>query len=246
MNTTLNHTVVQTDKLTLHKYKEHLLMKYEGQPLLIQTPWLNINAFGMPRRDKYHTTDDQLKYIKLPLDTNVEDIKQFHDLLQTIDNKVNNADFRKEHLGEKHNKYAYNTVLTEKENKPVSVKFKFMTTRDEIQDISTQLYKTKNKQRTQIRNPTIDDFIKHIPFRSTVRCIFQIVKVWSQPATLKNPTYGLTLKLHKIEVNDKPKYNIECVFIDDDDDDDKLSIDAQHYHISSDDEERLMVITSNN
>ena len=61
--TTLNYTAVNSEKITFEKYKELSLVKYESKPLLIQTPWLNINAFGMPRRDKYHTTDDQLKNI---------------------------------------------------------------------------------------------------------------------------------------------------------------------------------------
>ena len=38
--------------------------------------------------------------------------------------------------------------------------------------------------------------------------------MWSQPSTLKNPTYGLTLKLHKIEVKEKTHHNITGEFID--------------------------------
>jgi len=64
--------------------------------------------------------------------------------------------------------------------------------------------------------------------------------VWSQPATLKNPTYGLTLKLHKIEVKDKPRHSINSGFIDDDDDDTVKN--TQHFNMSSDDEESLMDI----
>jgi len=122
MNNTLKHTAVKPDKLTFVKYKDFLLTKYETQQLLIQTPWLNINAFGMPKRDKYHATDDQLRYIKLPIDTNKEDNKQFLDLLQQLDNKLNTEEFKKEYLGEKHKKYEYHPIVAEKENKPASVK----------------------------------------------------------------------------------------------------------------------------
>ena len=225
--TTLNYTNVISEKITFEKYKELLLVKYESKPLLIQTPWLNINAFGMPRRDKYHTTDDQLKNIHLPIDN-----EEFKKLIQSIDNTINTDEFRKEHLGDKYEKYAYHTMLVEKENKPSSIKFKFSTTRDEKQDILTLLYKTLEKkgniERTLIDKPTIDDFIKNIPYRSDVRCIFQIVRMWSQPSTLKNPTYGLTLKLHKIEVKEKAHHNIVGEFID-----------VECFDISSDEEQPL-------
>ena len=222
--TTLNYTNVNPEKITFEKFKELTLIKYESKPLLIQTPWLNINAFGMPRRDEYHTTEEQLKNIHLPIDS-----KEFKELIQAIDNIMCKEEFKKEHLGDKHEKYTYHTMLLEKENKPASIKFKFSTTRDDKQDILTLLYKTsenENKmQRTLIDKPTVDDFMKHIPYRSDVRCIFQIVRLWFQPSTLKNPTYGLTLELIKIEVKEKLMSNLSCDFID-----------AEHFNISSDEE----------
>ena len=105
---TLNYTNVKPEKITFSKFKELSLLKYEDKPLLIQTPWIHIDAFGMPKRDKYHTTDDQLKNIHLPIND-----KEFIKLIQSIDNIMNTDEFRKEHLGEKHDKYLYHPMLGE-------------------------------------------------------------------------------------------------------------------------------------
>ena len=108
--------------------------------------------------------------------------------------------------------------VSDKENKPDAIKFKFGLERNEKQDITTLLYITKEEdttiERSLITDPSIDDFIKYIPFKSTVRCIFQIVKIWTQPSTLKTPTYGLTLKVIKIEVKEKLNDKLSCDFID--------------------------------
>ena len=166
------------------------------------------------------------------MSTNKEDLKRW---LRNHDHKglrirrsINTNEFRKEHLGEKHDKYLYHPMLGEKENKPNSIKFKAAITKDEEQHIKTLLYKTlevKGKiERTLIDKPTVDDFIKHIPYRSDVRCIFQIVRMWSQPS-LRNPTYGLSLKLTKIEVKEKETIDNVGEFID-----------TEHFNISSDEE----------
>ena len=52
--------------------------------------------------------------------------------------------------------------------------------------------------------------------------------MWSQPSTLRNPTYGLSLKLTKIEVKEKETIDNVGEFID-----------TEHFNISSDEEPPL-------
>lgn len=228
MNNTLNYTNVKAERITFKNFKELILINYDDRPLLIQTPYMYISSFGMNRRDKYHTTDDQLKNIKIPIEND-----EFKELIKAIDSHMTSEKFKKKYLGDKYEKYSYHPVLIEKENKTDAFKMKFALKRNESQDIDTLLYTTQENEgkieRTLIDKPTIDDFIKYIPFRSTVRCIMQIVRVWSQPVTLKNPNYGLVLKLIKIEVKEKIESQFNCEFLDE-------PIKVEHFDISDEEE----------
>ena len=57
----------------------------------------------------------------------------------------------------------------------------------------------------------MDDVAKAIPYKSDVRFIFKMVRVWSQ-ASLKG--YGVILKLRKIQVRKNTKIDINDDFID--------------------------------
>ena len=225
MNNTLNFLDVKVEAITFKTFKDFILVNHDGVPLLIQTPYMELYSFGMPRRDKYHTTDEQLQNIKIPIEN-----EEFKEMIKAIDKRMSDEEFKKKYLGDKHEKYSYHSILAEKENKPDAFKIKFALKRNESQDIETLLYTTKETkgkiERTLIDKPTIDDFIKYIPFRSTVRCIFQIVRVWTQPVTLKTPAYGLALKLIKIEVKEKPESKFNCEFVDEE-------INVEHFDIST-------------
>ena len=47
--------------------------------------------------------------------------------------------------------------------------------------------------------------------------------------TLKNPTYGLALKLIRIEVKEKPESKFNCEFVDEE-------INVEHFDISTEEE----------
>ena len=52
---------------------------------------------------------------------------------------------------------------------------------------------------------SIDDIASHICFMSKIRPIGRPVKLWAQPANKKDPTYGLTIKMAKVEVEPPTK-----------------------------------------
>ena len=55
--------------------------------------------------------------------------------------------------------------------------------------------------RTKLENiKSIDDICRVVPYMSKVRCIIKPVKLWAQPASKKDPQYGITFKVYKIEV----------------------------------------------
>jgi len=74
---------------------------------------------------------------------------------------------------------------------------------------------------------TIDDLAKSLCFMSKIRPIGRPIKLWAQAANKKDPTYGLTFKMAKVEVEPptKTKSNIKeyiesDVFLDSDNESD--------------------------
>ena len=68
MSSTLKYSDVKPEKIAFSKFKGHTLIRYTNNDLIIQSPWLNLSAYGIPRKDKYNQTENSRKYIKIPLD----------------------------------------------------------------------------------------------------------------------------------------------------------------------------------
>jgi len=58
---------IDTDKITANDYKKQLLVKYDDTPFYIQTNWMTLSMYGVPKVDKYHQTEQSRRYIKLSL-----------------------------------------------------------------------------------------------------------------------------------------------------------------------------------
>ena len=58
---------IQTEKITANELKKHLLIRYEDQPLFIQSDWLQLTSYGVPKQDKFHTTEESRRFIQIPL-----------------------------------------------------------------------------------------------------------------------------------------------------------------------------------
>ena len=73
---TLNCCDVNIDKVSGKMYKDHLLINYETNNIMIQTDWFKLTHYGIPKSDKYHTTEESRRYFQIPLDNN--DFKMFY------------------------------------------------------------------------------------------------------------------------------------------------------------------------
>ena len=49
---------LQTEKITANELQKHLIIKYDDQPLYVQTDWKQLTHYGVPKEDKYHTTEE--------------------------------------------------------------------------------------------------------------------------------------------------------------------------------------------
>ena len=191
----------------------------DGSPLYVQFPWIHMNQYGIPRLGEYFSDDSQRSFVKVPLDQSVPEIKAFSELLKSIDEKLGADEFKKKMFGSKGDKYVYQPIFRlpqEDEETPKSkdkkdygpklpyMKLKIDTTYPDNK-VKTIVYNSvmeKNKRvRTKLDNVnTIDDMTKSMPFLSRIRPIGRPVKLWAQAPNKKDPTYGLTFKMIKLEV----------------------------------------------
>ena len=197
-------------------------------PLFIQCPWFNMKSYGIPRLGEYYSDDSQRSFVKIPLDQSIPEVKQFSELLQSIDEKLGSDKFKESMFGAKASKYTYQPLfrlpLEEDEDskkdpnkKDYGPKLPYMKLKIDTGfpdgKVKTHVFTSvpgSNGKRTRTKVDdisTIDDMATNVCFMSNIRPICRPVKLWAQPANKKDPTYGLTLKMAKVEVEPPAKVN---------------------------------------
>jgi len=118
---TLRYNDVEIDSIKGTMYKNHLLINYKNDRLNIQTNWLTLSHYGVPKSDKYHTTEESRRYIQIPLfpdDT-------FYKFIQSLDIHFSSHNFKKQFLDEKQHNFNYIPILKEGQAYyPASMKIK--------------------------------------------------------------------------------------------------------------------------
>ena len=195
-------------------------------PLFIQFPWIHLSSYGVPKMGEYYTDDAQRAFVKVPLDQSIPEVKQLSDTLRKLDDKLGSTEFKEKMFGAKSSKYEYQPILrmpqeededTKKDTKKdygprhPYMKLKIDTTYPDNQVKSivfNSIMEGSKRVRTKVDNvTTIDDFASHVCWMSRIRPIVRPVKLWAQAANKKDPTYGLTFKIAKTEVEPPAKNN---------------------------------------
>ena len=218
----------------------------ETQRLMLQGPWIEMNAYGVPQLGEYYKTDKDRAFIKIPLDLSNPEVKEFYDKLQTIDEMMNSKEFKAQQFGDKAKKYKYAYPICrvpmedeeeedEKKKKyprPPYMKVKLDATWPETK-ITTQVYtsvmKDGKREREKQEVESVDDFANVVRYLSKIRPIIQPVKAWCEKKGKMGKDfleYGLTFKLIKIEVephvgggSNLSQYMNNDAFIDSDEED---------------------------
>ena len=194
----------------------------------IQLPWITLSSYGIPRDDKWHTTDASRANIKLPLDDSNSEVNEFIKLLKEIDNHLGSDEMKQQLFGSASAKYMYAGLFRlpqlpdeDDDNKKPKTNLddmkpyfraKINTTFPDC-NILTQVYKSTMEDNKRVRTlitdiTTIDDLARHVTFLSKVRLIIRPVKIWATTKTTPtNPylSYGLTFKVMKIEYEPSDK-----------------------------------------
>ena len=170
----------------------------------LQLPWLTLSTFGVPPKSEYTKEDKQRMFIKVPIE---EDSDLYQQLLR-LDDKM------KHHIITTSNTNLFNASYdnlvkySEKHGKPY-IKVKLDTSYPENQ-ILTEVWHSGDGTKAQCQFDNIDDFARCVPFKSDIRMIVKVVKLW-----VVNKTYGLTIQLKKIEVKPLETSSYQIDFIDD-------------------------------
>ena len=126
---TLKYNDVQIDRIKGNIYKNLLLINYEDydydrqffRRLNIQTNWINLTHYGVPKSDKFHTTEESRRYLQIPL-IDDDDFTQF---IQSLDKHFASDNFKKQFLDVKQQNFNYIPILKEgKGDYPTSLKLK--------------------------------------------------------------------------------------------------------------------------
>jgi hypothetical protein len=200
-----------------------------SSPLLLQLPWIKLFTYGIPTLGQYYKTDDDRSHLRLPLDPSIPEVADLINVFKGIDNLLSNPERMEQMLGKKSKKYRLATCFKEgqeqlideddpKPKKQTAPRPPYVKLKLDLQwpskEIKTVVYEsvldtaTNKRTRTKVENiKSIDDFASIVRFLSTVRCIIRPVKVWAHSITKKDPEFGITFKLVKIEVENANKAN---------------------------------------
>lgn len=228
-------------------------------PLFIQFPWIHLSSYGVPKLGEYYTDDSQRSFVKVPLDQSVPEVKQLSDMLRKLDDKLGSQEFKDKMFGTKASKYVYQPIFrmpqeededTKKDTKKdygprhPYMKLKIDTTYPDNQVKSivfTSVMEGSKRVRTKVEGvKSVDDFASHVCWMSRIRPIARPVKLWAQAANKKDPTYGLTFKIAKTEVEPPAKSNSNVkqylesdAFLDSDEESDTVATVAPTKQVTS-------------
>lgn len=197
-----------------------------NSPIIIQCPWFVLDCYGIPRSSEYYTDNTQRMFTKNPLNQDIDEVKSFSEIVPiAIDNWASSDEFKKKVFGDKSNKYKdYQMCFRlpqEEEEVPKSkkekkvyprhpyMKFKLDATYPDNKIrtlVFTSIMENSKRIRTKVDNiETVDDFAEHLTYKCRYRPIIRLVKFWAQPSNMKEPKFGFTFKMVKVEIEPVPK-----------------------------------------
>ena len=230
-------------KICYPKYNHPVLG--ENSPLCLQFPWTNIYKHGVPSLGEYYASDKDRAFLKLPLDLSDDNIKMVCDELVKLDSKI--LGMKDQLFGKKAKKYNYipivkNTDTDNDDDSPPWMKLKIKLSYPD-EDVVTEVWSSelnpddqnkKKRTRKQIDVNTVQEFQDNVSYLSNVRLIIAPIKLWAQSENLKEPNFGVTWRMEKVEVEPRSKssnslnqYKNNDAFIDTDDEENDVNVNVE-------------------
>ena len=204
--------------------------------LMLQLDWKYFHTYGVPKLGEFYPNDQKRANFKFPL---TEEEATFSKMEELDIYMASDSMKQKLFPGKKLDKYEYVPVLKKQEevdiNRPPYIKVRLNTTWPDI-SIKSEVYLTKTEEVNGIKKmvgvpekmevTTLDEFTSYVKYKSTVRPIIEISKLWADTKPKSGGTklkYGIVWRLVKILVDDNGMTGAESMnttnadFIDDDD-----------------------------
>ncbi len=224
------------------------LISFTEKEFDIQTPWIKLYTYGIPRLGQYYKTDSSRTFIKVPLNQDDSDVTEFLTKMQGIDEYMKSKEFKTMQFGAKADKYNYINIVRfpeedeEEENKskypkPPYMKIKIdlhwnpdTTAEPKIKTaVSTSILKDGVRVNENKNIESMTEFADLVSYNSTIRMIIKPVKAWCEKKAKSGNShmlYGVTFKLIKVQVEPNMKANNllsvdNSAFIDSDDEHDE-------------------------
>lgn len=256
-----NNEYAKTQKMSFPRYTCN---KRGEISVVIQTPIIQLTQYGIPPlHEDYCKSDDDRQYIKIPFDPTQEEVMKLKEIFEEIDKIAGDRD-QELILGSKYKKYAYVPIVRKPQEKDddsddedasasaytgpryeyfkakINMDFKTKLVKTKVfKKLSEEEAKEKGKKREIIDNiKTITDLVQHITFKSKVKMLVSINKVWAAKSADKSgkKSYGVGLKVLQIEVEGSDKAGgvmdnfKDDAFIEDSDDEEESKIEKEVVH----------------
>ena len=203
----------------------------KDQQLFMQFPQITLFTYGVPRIGEYYPDDKSRSFIKVPIDSNDEEVMTMVEKFKKVDEKLSSDEFKKKAFGKKWKKYSYVPFVREsvqdeddEVSRPDYLKLKLDLTWPEDK-VKTKVYSvtTENgkKKRELVEVETVDDFTQYVNYQGKFTPIVRPVKMWAQPPGKKDPQYGYTAKVVMVQAEPASTGSVgSFTFLEDDDSDD--------------------------
>ena len=201
-------------------------IQYKGVQLIVQSPEIKLEVYGIPREDEYHLDIKSRAFIKVGLcyerhkyeDIEYKFILMLYNKFIEIDNKFKSEQFKKELFGNAANNYEYiplvripeiDTEIEQKLDKkgdpvyrPPFIKFKLDLEYNSTNKLKVKLFERFEGERTKIEITSFDDLLHHVKFLSKLRFIISFAKIYAMKTKngSEKKKYGIVLKITHIEV----------------------------------------------
>ena len=214
----IKYTEINTEDIVCAQLQEYAFIpsqriswinKSDKSKLLIQTPKMVSEAYGIPKEGNYFTTDKSRSFYKLPFcherkqyadEVDYNEIEEFYKKMKELDTYFASTEFKKKLFGDKNlNKYEYQPIVREDDQeeeqlyRPPYIKLKidlnFATNCPVI-----NLYNKVDGVRNFVSVEKLNDITDHLKYLTKVRFIINIDRLYLmtiQNGDKKNTGYVL-------------------------------------------------------
>jgi hypothetical protein len=216
-------------------------------PFTFKSGIFTINNYGLPPKEyvkdgKAEVVDlDQRSKFKLARDENQDNLKKLFEMYATIDELMESETTKKRLFGDKANEYHYVSIIRQPENNPNGDKpdyavLKLETNYEDENKVDIVLFERVDGEPCEVevegsKEERLDFLKKYINLNTKMQFIGTANKVWiskSKAQGSKTKGYGVGLKIHQIEILEKPqsskssKDKLKKYYFDDDEDEGRV------------------------